>query len=51
MCFRDEWFLISFYFTNYLQYFNFLYDKKLNCSKLINVGGECTKKEYSMDEF
>ena len=51
MCFQDEWFLISFYFTNYLQYFNFLYDKKLNCSKLINVGGECTKKKYSMDEF
>ena len=47
MCFRDEWFLISFYFTNYLQYFNFLCDTKLNCSKLINVGGGCTKKIFN----
>ena len=47
MCFRDEWFLINFYFTNYLQYFNFLYDTKLNCSKLINVGGGCTKKIFN----
>ena len=47
MCFRDEWFLINFYFTNYLQYFNFLYDTKLNCSKLMNVGGGCTKKIFN----
>ena len=51
MCFRDEWFLTSFNFTHYLQYFNFLCYIKLNCSKLINVGGGCTKNNIRWMNF